>query len=59
MDSRDQSVRWIEQGCWDQRLKKRECANVCNEVLSGFEDVCGVWRERLSEGLEPQAVAAA
>jgi hypothetical protein len=47
---RDDGVRWIEQGCWDQRLKDRDCANVCKEVMSGFEEVCDRWRERLLQG---------
>lgn len=59
MDRCDESVRWVEKGGWDRRLEGRECANVCNEVLSGFEEVCGAWRERLSAGLEGSVAAAA
>jgi len=47
---RDDGVRYIEQGAWDQRLRERESASICREVLGGFEDVCGEWRERLFAG---------
>jgi hypothetical protein len=33
---RDDGVRYIEQGCWDQRLRNRECASVCRDVLGGY-----------------------
>jgi hypothetical protein len=60
MDARDESVRWIEKGGWDGRLGKRECARACDDILSGFEDVCGVWRGRLEAQVDvPQAAAAA
>ncbi|QDS71950.1 hypothetical protein FKW77_000950 [Venturia effusa] len=57
MDSRDDSVRWIEQGCWDQRLRQRDAQSVCNDVLKGFEEHCDQWRTRLSDGLEVDAMA--
>lgn len=57
MDSRDDSVRWIEQGCWDQRLRQRDAQSVCDDVLKGFEEHCDEWRARLSEGLEVEVVA--
>ncbi|KAF2666018.1 hypothetical protein BT63DRAFT_458380 [Microthyrium microscopicum] len=44
---REEGVRWIEQGNWDGRLKERECARVCREVLGGFEETCDLWRQRL------------
>lgn len=44
---REEGLFYLEQGGWDQRLHKRECASVCNDVLRGFEDVCNSWRERL------------
>jgi hypothetical protein len=44
---RDDGVRYIEQGCWDQRLRNRECASVCRDVLGGFEQTCDMWRARL------------
>jgi hypothetical protein len=49
-NKRDEGVRYVEQGCWDQRLRMRESANVCQDVLGGFEEVCGMWRERLLSG---------
>jgi hypothetical protein len=58
MDGRDESVRWIEKGGWDGRLGKRECAGVCDDILSGFEDVCGVWRGRLEKQVDVSATTA-
>jgi hypothetical protein len=46
---RGQGVRYIEEGCWAQRLKARECSTKCDEVLNGFEEVCGRWRDWLVE----------
>ncbi|KAF2420345.1 hypothetical protein EJ08DRAFT_576751, partial [Tothia fuscella] len=43
----ERSVDWIERGDWGAKLSRRECKGVCDEVLGGFEDVCGEWRERL------------
>lgn len=46
-ESREEGSRWIERGDWDQRLKDREAGKVCGDVVSGFEAVCGEWREKL------------
>ncbi|KAI9817806.1 MAG: hypothetical protein M1827_000925 [Pycnora praestabilis] len=51
-ETRTEGVRWIEKGEWQNRLQKRECAGVCGDVVSGFEEVCQVWRDRLVAGLE-------
>ncbi|KAF2192412.1 hypothetical protein K469DRAFT_653888 [Zopfia rhizophila CBS 207.26] len=48
---REQGVRWIERGDWDRRLKEREAKRACGSVVDGFEEVCGMWRQRLCEGL--------
>ncbi|KAF2741386.1 hypothetical protein EJ04DRAFT_453804 [Polyplosphaeria fusca] len=48
---REQGVRWIERGDWDRRLKEREAKRACGSVVDGFEEVCGMWRKRLCEGL--------
>jgi len=48
----EESVQWIEEGCWQDRLEKRESAALCSEVLTGFEAVCDNWRARLMDGLE-------
>jgi hypothetical protein len=58
-DVRDNGVQWIERGCWNQRLQNRECAGVCQEVLSGFEQVCDQWRDRLLAGASGESVAGA
>jgi hypothetical protein len=44
---RDDGVRYIEQGCWNQRLADRECRNICGQVLEGFEEELGRWRDWL------------
>ncbi|MCJ1392844.1 hypothetical protein MMC18_005716 [Xylographa bjoerkii] len=44
----EEGVRWIETGGWDARLRQREAARVCGEVVGGFEEVCAGWRERLA-----------
>lgn len=46
-EGREEGTRWIERGDWDRRLREREAGRVCGEVVSGFEEVCGQWRERL------------
>ncbi|KAK2765353.1 hypothetical protein FQN54_008199 [Arachnomyces sp. PD_36] len=49
-ESRDEGTRWIEKGGWDRKLREREAGRVCGDVVSGFEAVCGEWRERLFGG---------
>lgn len=44
---REEGVRWVEVGRWNERLAGRESARVCREVVRGFEEVCNGWRERL------------
>jgi hypothetical protein len=44
---REEGVRWVEQGRWNNRLAGRECARVCQDVVGGFEEVCRGWREKL------------
>jgi hypothetical protein len=46
-ESREEGSRWIERGEWDRRLKGREAGQECRDVVSGFETVCGEWREKL------------
>ncbi|OKP12461.1 hypothetical protein PENSUB_1827 [Penicillium subrubescens] len=46
-ESREEGSRWIERGDWDRRLKGREAGQECRDVVSGFETVCGEWREKL------------
>lgn len=47
---REEGVGWIERGDWERRLRSRECARECRDVVEGFEKVCGGWRERLIAG---------
>ena len=51
MDAREVGTHYIEAGDWDRRLRERETGTACGEVVRGFEEVCGRWRERLCEGL--------
>ncbi|KAK1754730.1 hypothetical protein QBC47DRAFT_225203 [Echria macrotheca] len=44
---REQGERWLDRGNWGERLRSRECAHVCGEVVGGFEEVCNSWRQRL------------
>ncbi|KAM5432928.1 hypothetical protein MferCBS49748_004957 [Microsporum ferrugineum] len=46
-EAREEGTAWIEQGEWDKRLGEREAGRVCGDVVSGFEAVCGEWRDRL------------
>ncbi|OJK01036.1 hypothetical protein ASPACDRAFT_117753 [Aspergillus aculeatus ATCC 16872] len=46
-EGREEGTRWIERGDWDRRLRDREAGRVCGDVVSGFEAVCGEWREKL------------
>ena len=46
-ERREEGSRWIELGGWDRRLKDREAGKECKDVVSGFEAVCGEWREKL------------
>lgn len=49
-EEREEGIRWVESGGWEERLRTRECARVCGEVVGGFEEVCNGWRERLIRG---------
>lgn len=42
--------KWLNDGGWHERLKGRESGRRCAEVVKGFEEVCGGWRERLIAG---------
>lgn len=46
-ERREETERWLVRGGWDDRLRRRECAAVCRDVVGGFEEVCRGWRERL------------
>ncbi|OLN97471.1 hypothetical protein CCHL11_01220 [Colletotrichum chlorophyti] len=46
---REEGERWLTRGNWSEKLRKRECAGVCGEVVGGFEEVCNGWRARLLE----------
>jgi len=44
---KEEGERWLKRGNWGERLGARECADVCREVVGGFEEVCNSWRARL------------
>ncbi|KAK0639051.1 hypothetical protein B0T16DRAFT_236152 [Cercophora newfieldiana] len=46
-DLREEGELWLARGNWSERLRNRECAHVCGEVVGGFEEVCNSWRARL------------
>jgi len=58
-EASDEGVRWIERGAWDNRLKERECATVCRDVMGGFEEVCNGWSARLEGVAREGEVGAA
>lgn len=47
LEAVEKAKRWIEDGDWEARCKRREAAGVCAEVTGGFEDVCKGFEERL------------
>lgn len=57
-ESQEEGSRWIERGDWDRRLKDREAGKECGEVVSGFEAVCGEWREKLFGAAAAEVAAA-
>ena len=50
MREAEEGLRWLAVGGWEEKLKKREAARICGEVVGGFEEVCEGWRRRLVEG---------
>lgn len=56
-DSREEGVRFIERGKWDQRLADREAGRTCQKVVGGFEEACERWREKLVGQLGVEATA--
>jgi len=56
---REEGVRWLARGNWSERLKRRECAHVCGDVVEGFEEVCNGWRARLlAQATQAEAASA-
>lgn len=43
----EKAIRWIEDCGWEERLAARRCGQTCRDVVSGFEEVCMGWRERI------------
>lgn len=55
---REEGERWLARGNWNERLKQRECAHVCGDVVGGFEKVCDGWRARLLAQAEAAQASA-
>lgn len=51
VDLRELGTAYIDNGDWDRRLREREAGATCGDVVSGFEEMCGIWRKKLCEGL--------
>jgi hypothetical protein len=47
LETVEKAKRWIENGDWDGKCRRREAAVVCKDVTSGFEDVCRGFEEKL------------
>ena len=47
IDKAEEGERWLEIGSWPQKLKKREAAQTCREVVEGFDEVLKGYRKRL------------
>ncbi|KAL8848788.1 MAG: hypothetical protein Q9221_006208 [Calogaya cf. arnoldii] len=46
---REDGMRWVERGNWDQRLSNRECKNICEDVVGGFREACEWWEKSIGE----------
>lgn len=58
---REEGVRWVERGNWDQKLSNRECGSICGDMVDGFRQVCEQWEKTIREdvtGHEALEVAA-
>ena len=44
---REEGIRWIEGGGWDDRLRNRECGTICGSVIDGFRETCEWWEKTL------------
>ncbi|KAL8882258.1 MAG: hypothetical protein Q9198_000712, partial [Flavoplaca austrocitrina] len=42
-------IKWVEQGNWDQRLSNRQCGNICENLVGGFNEVCEWWEQSIRE----------
>lgn len=58
---REEGIRWVERGYWDDRLRNRECGTICRTVIDGFRETCERWERTLQAndmGSRPLQVAA-
>ena len=47
IDKAEEGERWLEVGSWALKLRRREAARVCREVVEGFDEVLKGHRKRL------------
>lgn len=57
-EAREEAIRYLERGEWDQRIRSGQAASICGEVVTGFEATCDEWRDRLL-GMSTAAVTPA
>jgi len=59
LEEAEEGRRWLEKGKWDQKLRNKDAAAVCRDVVGGFEAVCEDWRRRLLSGQRSSVEALA
>ena len=47
VEGRERSVAWLDEGGWDSRLGERRAASECRRIVSGFEEMCDGWGQRI------------
>jgi hypothetical protein len=45
--AREEGIRYLDLGDWDNRIRNREASRMCGDVVNGFETTCNLWRNRL------------
>ena len=57
-EAREEGIRYLDQGDWDQRICQREAQALCGDIVAGFETTCDAWRYRLFGTLSTDATPA-
>jgi hypothetical protein len=57
-EAREEAIRYLEKGDWDQRIRSREAQRICGDVVTGFETTCDAWRYRLFGTLSMEVTPA-
>ncbi len=45
----EEGIKWVEKGNWDERLRNRQCGNICEDLVGGFKEVCDWWEKSIRE----------